>query len=252
MRATRKLNFTNRRKIEQSEVQITLQEKNGAPPTFSASFDFKSQLAPNARLFVEAYCNDTTQRFDYGRVSAPMPPENLTLNEINLGGNILFRVKVIDDAHSRALLIASAEKIQPVESDDKSRRGSLMTIKSVDLGQRTWAVDFSDDEIVVLLVNKRIPEAISRINSDPVFNGLIIPQVMREVLLNLVWENEDLESEDGWKSRWKEFIQSFAPDDIPTDGDTVEILSWVDDTVSEFCERFQFCDALVDHLGDDE
>jgi len=159
---------------------------------------------------------------------------------------------VVDDSQINARLLASAEKIHPAEGEENSQQGALMHIKSRDLGQRTWALEFSEDDLPVLLINKKIPEAISRIGSDPIFNSLIIPQVMREVLLNLLWPEDHVDDEQSWRGQWKELVLKFSPDDLPVDAELTEVLSWIDDTVNEFCERYRFCDALVEHLGDDE
>src|SRR5690606_22666154 len=106
----RKLNFTNRVSLDRSEIEIELKEQDGKPPRFSARFNFQKALDSDAKLYVEAYCGDTTQRFDFGTIASPVAAENLNLDRISLSGSVLFRVKVVDTRIKHGKLLALAEK----------------------------------------------------------------------------------------------------------------------------------------------
>lgn len=247
MRLSRKLNFTNRVSLDRSEIEIELKEQDGKPPRFSARFNFQKVLDPDAKLYVEAYCGDTTQRFDFGTIASPVAPENLHLDHISLSGTILFRVKVVDTKVKHGRLLALADKIRPSEPEDQLNRSSLMTIKGRDLGQQVWSMEFSEDDFPVLLINSKIPEAVSRLNTDSIFIGMIIPHALKQVLLRILFSNEDmLDDSDSWQFKWMEFVNKFAPDERPVEAEDFETHSWIDSVVEEFCERFQFCSRLTE------
>lgn len=246
MRLRRRLNFTNRIKLDRSEVEIEIKSQEEAIPSFVARFNFKKEYESDAKIYVEAYCGDTTQRFDFGTVGNPVSPESLALDGINLSGSTLFRVKVVDSKEKFSRLLALADKIRPSEPEDQVSKNSLMTIKGRDLGQRIWAVEFTAGDNPVLLVNSRIPEVLHRINSDPLFIGMIIPQALKEVLLRIViGDDEELDDSGSWQEHWTGFANRYAEEEMPADGDMTDKLNWVDSVVEEFCEQFQFCSQVL-------
>ncbi len=253
MRLSGTLNYTNRRKISRSEVTIELDRNNPLEPTFDATFHFNEPITPSARLFVEAYCGDTSQRFDFGTAGLPTPPLDRSLNQIDHKGSIRFRVKVVNHSDYVGRLIATVERFKPTELGEGQNRESLMYMKTSDLGQQVWSMEFSEDDVPILLLNRTIPEIMSRVKEDPLLNSIIIPQAFRLVLQFLVStvDNDEIE-EGGWQERWLEFLSRFSEPYIPDVQDPAESSAWIDRAVDEFCNYFKFRDLLVSDLGEDE
>lgn len=252
MKISRHINHTGRRKIKHSDVQITLNEHRSKAPTFDANFNLESGKFPaNAALYVEAYHKNTLQRFHFGTAGSPIPPENRTLDQIDLSGPILFRVKVVDNSEKIGRLVASAERLRPREDEEEESRASLMTFKSTDLGDLTWKMSFIPDSKPVLCINSRIPEAKEQLMKNPVFQGLILPAALRETLmfifLNIGGEDPD---EDSWHKPWLDFASFIAPEDKPDTTDPFEQSEWIDGVVTEFSRRHELCEQLVTRMKD--
>jgi hypothetical protein len=253
MKISRHINHTGRRKIKQSEVQISLNEHQGDAPSFDASFTLDSSKLPgDAALYVEAYHKNTSQRFHFGTAGSPIPPENRTLDQLDLSGPILFRVKIVDNSDRIGRLVASAERLRPKEDEEEDSRASLMTFKSTDLGDLTWKMSFSPGSSKpVLCINSHIPEAKGQLMNNPVFQGLVLPAALRETLmfifLNIAEEDPD---EDSWHKPWLDFASFIAPEDKPESADPFELNDWVDGVVTEFSRRHELCDLLVTRMED--
>lgn len=252
MKTSRHINHTGRRKIKRSEVQITLNEHPQAPPSFDASFRLDTGKLPgDATLFVEAYHKNTSQRFHFGTAGSPIPPEDRTLDQLDLSGPILFRVKVVDNSERIGRLVASADRLRPEEDEEEESRASLMTFKSTDLGDLTWKMSFIPDSKPVLCINNRIPEAKGQLMNNPLFQGLILPAALRETLLfiflNIAEEDAD---EDSWHKAWIDFASFIAPEDKPETDDPFELNDWIDGVVTEFSRRHELCDLLVTRMED--
>ena len=211
MQISRHLNYTGRRKIKHSEVEIELVEQTSRPPRFVANFNLDNNHVPaTADLYVEAYYKNTSQRFDFGTVSQPIPPSDTTLDHIDLSGPTLFRVKVVDNSDEAGKLIASVEKLTPKDDDLEEQKASLMIFKSIpEMGNLTWKIAFNEDHKPVLCINNKIPEAKNQLLHNPVFQSLILPAAFREVLMYISWDQEGEADEDSWQRQWIEFANNF-------------------------------------------
>ena len=80
------------------------------------------------------------------------------------------------------------------------------------------------------------------------FQSLIIPAAFREVLLYILWEQDegDEASEDSWQKSWLDFASEIAPYDRPHEED--QVYDWIDDIVSEFSSQHRFTDHLVKRM----
>lgn len=249
MQISRTINHTGRRNIKRSEVEIELADAGLGVPKFAANFRFeeKKPLPVDARLYIEAYHKNTSQRFDFGTAGAPASPESTALTEIDLSGPTLFRIKVVDEGGHVGRLIASAEGLQAKGDDSEEDRKSLMRVKTTDLGSQTWKLEFDNNVMPALCLNNRIPSAKEQLFQNPYFQGLVLPAVMREVLMFVFWNIESEADEDSWQKAWLDFANHLAPVDPPDadEADPVQLLDWVDATVAKFSEEWNLCDLLL-------
>lgn len=253
MQISRHINHTGRQKIKHTEVEIELVQQDGKPPAFQASFNLNLEKLPSgANLFIEAYHRNTSQRFGFGTAGAPIQPTDTTLTDIDLSGPTLFRVKVVDNSEKIGRLIASAEQLSPKDADEEEQRASLMIFKSVpEMGNLTWKLSFNEAHKPVLCINNRVPEAKHQLMNNPVFQSLILPAAFREVLLYILWSEEDEPSVGTWHSQWIDFAQELALEECPTsEGDSDRLMGWIDDVVRAFSESHHFCDHLIKRMED--
>ncbi|MFQ5642326.1 MAG: hypothetical protein ACE5FQ_01365 [Thiogranum sp.] len=106
------INYTGRRKILHSELQIKLVEHGDAVPEFDVDFSLKRENLPDdAAIYIEAYKNNTSQRFDFGTVGQITKPENRILDQIDLTAPTLFRIRLVSMADLLPVLTRSGRKV---------------------------------------------------------------------------------------------------------------------------------------------
>ena len=198
----RRFNSTGRRTIPSSRAAVTLRrlENDRSPPrTGSAGaadtrwcFDLRLDLGrfrfpPEARVRVEAWRGIAFQRWDWGTVGSPaqLVESERILNDVP--ETCQFRVSVIA-ANDSGRLLGLADKLRP-----KLPIESLLPLVPDDLGGEVWRLDYGQgDDIVVLKVNSELPDFSQAVRTDPVFRGLVMPQVLRSILERaLLVERED-------------------------------------------------------------
>ena len=237
------INHTGRRKLNRSEVKISLLERPASPPEFDAQFTFKANSLPSeAAIFIEAYHRNTQQRFSFGTVEAPKPPETTLLNELDLSGPVLFRVRVVDRTENEGQLIASVSGLRAEGDSDEDQRSSLIVVRSVPMGEQIWRISFEDNSKPELLINNRIPDPIGQIKGDHTFQALILPAAFRETLTFFVWNDEI--DDDSIQQEWISFAEKLGGD-RPASEDANDQLAWIDDVVDAFSSRFRLCEMLV-------
>lgn len=240
----RTLNYTQRRKVEQKQAQFSFSERTDEVPEFNVIFNIDGAVFPeDASLYVEAYHKETRQRFSFGKVSKIVPPDNRKLEQIDLSGPTLFKVIIVDESGNHGLLLASGDGFRADAKDDEDSKASILTVVSRPLHQIPWKVDFETGGAPELCLNSSIPNAIEKMRTDSVFQALILPAALKQVLTFYMW-NEDGESE--LSERWISFSNLFA--DKPEGTDPVEITAWIDEVVDGFTARFDLCDRLNNEL----
>lgn len=238
----RTFNYTQRRKIEKKEAQFSFEKDSLDSPVFNAHFSLDTTLYPSeAVIYVEAYYKETRQRFDYGSVANIQPPKSRVLDKLDLTGPIKFRVLIVDERESHGLLLASGDDFRADDSDDDDR-SSILPVRKRDLGQLTWKVEFETGSMPELCVNNAIPDVIEKVKSDPVFQSLILPSALKQVLVYYLWNEED-EDNDNYQ-QWLSFAEMLA-DKKPSTVDVIELLTWVDEVVENFSSRFDLTDRLM-------
>lgn len=243
----RRINFTGRKRIPHANVQLVLEEQGDLPPRFSGSVDLSGLGLPDdARVYVEAYHKESTQRFDCGKVGAFRFPKNTTLTDIDDSGAYNFRVKVLADSDGEARLAASADKIQAREpGTPNSEHEELLKV-----GRRQntegipWIVELPDFDngLPLLLFNSSIPGATEKMRHDPVFRGLVLPAAIRQVLAKLMVDESLTDPEPGsWQERWLRWSDRFADGPPPSPEEAEEQEEWIDGVVSGFSKEAQLC-----------
>lgn len=234
--AVRRLNYTGRRRLGQSDARVFIQTAEGQPPTFGATLTLgEYDLPADAKVFVEAYRQTSFMRFPCGTVGAFRLPDDRHLREFDSPEGVLFRVRITSSTAPEGLLLAEADALRPGLTEEVEQNSiSLLPIRSHDLGHQIFRVDFADRP--VLLVNSRVGDWRSA-SLDPVFISLVFPAAMREILTRILHIEKyfEIEESDRWESQWLKFCVAFpgVPDVPPDDKDKID--DWVDEAVGAFC-----------------
>ncbi|WP_170441316.1 hypothetical protein [Ruegeria arenilitoris] len=230
----RRFNYTQRKKL--SGQNITTRMVSTDPPVASVALHLsEEQLDPGARVFLEAYVGNISKRIDCNTVGDLKVPQTIDLRELQVGGSIHFRVKVVS---SGGLLLASADRIRLAGASEDSDRKPLMTVETTpELGEEIWRVEVSQSEHPRLLLNSRVHSIEDRLLRDPVLGGAILIPAVERVLHLLA---DDLEG-DVWQPDWVIFAKMFRPD---TDPQKImrpeEREEWVQDVISGFSKEHGF------------
>ena len=109
----RKFNYTGRKKINRSNILISL-FKNGRFIQFDAEIKLDGLNLPgNASVYVEPYYHFSFMRFNFGTVENFYPPNETLITEIPFSEILYFRIKVVDEIDIHGQLLAYADKIKP-------------------------------------------------------------------------------------------------------------------------------------------
>ena len=241
----RRLNFTRRRRISQSDVSIHLLQDDAPPLMFDARMSLdRYDLPPSANVFLEAYRRNAYMRFPWGTVSDIRPPsQRLALTDIDSADTVYFRVKVVGSEDEHGLILAQADRIRVTASDQ-----SILPVSVTDLDEIVWRLSFDDDE-PFLLVNSRIDGILDLVRSDASFAALVYPAVLRDILDRLCQEATDGgDDQQHWVTTWERFARTLNTEPIPG-SDGPERDRWIDSTANLFASKHSLLNRYRNSLN---
>ena len=202
----RRFNYTKRKEIKRQDCQISLHRTGGDLPYFSVRLVLGEYgFDASARIRVDAWRSNASQRWDFGTVSGVTPPslEERVLRDVPATAR--FKVSVVA-ADGSGLLYGVSPALTPKREDDPN--DSLLPIEfDDDLGNEVWRLDFGNDgDSAVLKLNGKIEGAADMAGSDQIFRPLVLPEVFREVLRHaLLVQGTELDDDRG--SDWDDWIK---------------------------------------------
>jgi hypothetical protein len=225
----RKLNFTERAKIPRTSVRVSLRRDADGTLFFEPQISLDG--FPPGRIFIEAYYRTSFMRFDCGSVDAFVLPGDLSLRDLDSGGLVHFRVKVVDGHR----IVAVADDIVVSEEHEQTAgRQPLLPVNFTDtLGQQAWRLVFEPSG-PVLELNNRIDAIQELAKKDAAFFALVYPAAVRQVLTQILLVDGRNAHDDGdeWWNLWMQWASRFSPQ-LPGGDD--EAPFWIDEVVSAFC-----------------
>ncbi len=244
--ATRKLNFTNRKRIRREDARISILEAGESFRVRAVLHLADYGLPDDARVYVEAYRRMQYMRFDYGSPAKPKPVSDTLLSEFDSPAGIRFRVKVVSGTAARGLILAEADGISPRGEDDADDIIHDLLPIAADatwLGDEFWRVDF-DGEQFQLNLNPQFGD-LDRICRSPEFRAFVLPAILRDILVRIVLVDDyrDTDDEFDLRSRWLTFLSTLpgapALDDLHENGDSDEVYEWINQAIAVFCRHHQ-------------
>lgn len=249
----RRFNYTNRLKIPRNRVDISL-FKDREGKYFRAKINLDNlDLAPEAKIYIEANYKGVYQRFAFGTVAHFKEPENTRLNELPETELAYFDIAIVDETGKVGLLLGSAKGIAVSTDGVPNDRIPLLPVNPADLKNQFWKLSFdsSDDGRPVLEINRNIPDIFEIARNDIKFISLVYPAAFRGVLEKLIEHGDFDTEEDSWVSDWLKFINSVLgiknlPDTDTENGNlSPEQEAWIDDCVNEYCKKMQLFEKFT-------
>lgn len=241
------VNFTGRKKILRSEVEISTINRNEAI-SFDAKFRFEAEkYSKSAKVYVEPYYKYSFMRFDFGTVGNIETPKNRELIDIPNEDNIQFRVKIVDETEGNGKIFAHATNLKP-NNKEYVGKDAILPINFVDLDQEVWKVSF-EAEKPFLEINKKIKDGKEFVRKNPLIHSLILPAALRIIISRIINDEEEYD-EDGdlWQNKWIRFVKQnlFVSREVPEANDEERIKEeWLDEVVSSFARKFYLFDKFI-------
>jgi hypothetical protein len=229
----RKLSLSGKRRIQKGDVRLALSSREAGKATCNIGLGRLDARYPlDARVFVEVYSRQAgMERFYWGTWAdvAKEPTRAFTFVGNVASQGLLGRIKVVA-ADGR--LLGEADKLRPDERRATGGRRELLEIHRVSLQEEVWRLDYDPQQGPRLLLNKELPTSFEY---GAVFQGLVFPTALREILRQLLREDpDDVEDDEGWQHVWLKLGKSFCPFDGPPRGDE-NGFEWVESVVQGFC-----------------
>ncbi len=253
----RSINFTGRQKIPRDRINITPK----ADGTFDANINLDGmKLAETSEVSLEAWDRFSMMCFDLGTVGNIRTIQNQHLDDIQRKDRIHFSVKVTETGSEHGKILAHYDNIHTVE---KENRDCILHVKIDDIGDQIWKVHFDEDGPILYLNNRlAIPNVRELVSKDPVFQSLVFPAIVKEILVRILINESDydLDDHDDWRSKWLLFIckiihQEEPPEPIKENGylqNEDELVAWItDDAIPEYCRFFSWKAKYDDFLRGD-
>lgn len=255
----RRFNYTGREKLNRDAVKISINKTNGKPKSITAKLNLNEIKYPgDTKIYLDAYHRTDRKRFDFGKLSQPVIPHDLTIDELAYTDNLMFRLMLIDESGEQGKIIAHADRIR---ADEEAEKKPILPVKFDDLGQQIWRLEFTGEEGgPILCLNNKIPALENLVKTDSIFFMYVFPAAIREILIHMIFidtvENPD-EPALNWHSDWLKFSKMILPNEPfpdldPDKFDKDEIVKWIDQVIEEFCNsRRQEWESVKSKLAGD-
>lgn len=238
----RTFNFTERRRINRKDLSIVLRPTDGRWE-FDGTFSLREYAFPETgEIWVEAYRQNLWMQWPWGTIGNPVVPADRVLSEFDVPDGVLFRVRVVQPpGPEHHKLLGEADGIpfvMPGDVDD--RRRHLLVPEPDELGQLAWKLDF-DSEPPRLKINRDARPSWKEMARSPQFMSLVFPEILRQMLLHVLFEekwSEEDDEEGSWQTNWILFAKNLgALGEVPRKEAEIERKSWVDEAVRAFSRR---------------
>jgi hypothetical protein len=237
-------NFTNRRDIPSELVKIEdlstpVQNQLVVRDLDLSSFEFPD----HARIWLSAQRHYLYQRFDLGRPSAPSIGTPVRLDSFDAAGlaGVSFRLLVVEPAGK---LLGSSKLFSLPTAGRQST--PLLDMRSRDLGQEVWQLELDEETGPLLLVNSRIPDPDTVVNS-PMFISCVLPFLVKQIAVWMMTTEID-DNPDTVPGKWLRFFGDLGVElDYDAHRTYQDITVIADDAARQFAAGHRLLDSYVQY-----
>jgi hypothetical protein len=249
-----KMNYTGRVDILEHEIEATYQVDNDEYSLTLKWLLGHYGLPSNCNLFVEMKGGSQTtetRRFELGTLIDGNGEKTLKIAQVRNPELIKLRFGVVEvDTNGLPMIKADRDRIAPHNLNENNQsRSFLKMIKSSELIV-PWRVDFIDEE-PVLLITDRQELFHSLRDTSPLFQPLVLSDVVRQVFERLAINEADYSNAviKQWVKFFEDltcpigFIQMERLGATEEELDEVKLMSQI--VSEEFSKKFKFIDAIA-------
>jgi hypothetical protein len=258
-RISRHFNYTHRVRIPASKIHVEIERgEDGKNRGIVKKLDLTDHGRHAEQVWNAAHVIVEARRVSMGLYHrqvlgtiAEIRQKNKPITPIELAefpdeSEIVFRFKVVDPDKK---LLGEVDGIRTGERADTERE-PLIPLIPTDLKEELWRVDTSDEAVGPrVLVNKRLPNASGLLMRDPVLRGLILPQIVRQVLAEVATSDQQSEP---WAANWISFADRLGHSELPDAEDDEAVRGWINDVVETFTIGLKMASAAETHMRAEE
>lgn len=226
--------------IEKQRISIIVDEGSQRLAFSLARLDLSNLPLPlPLNVVVIARKGNAEERVELGSVST-WDKGFRSLSELGEDGTWAFRVLLVHPGSAK--LVAAAENVRPEGQGDSS---SFIALESAELGQRPWEIQILElDGRAVIRFNKEIYHSAGEADADKFFIGMILPEAIRRLA---EWvANTPGALEDAVWEPFKSWLTLHGITEEPDEDSQEQKVSWCNEVVNAFCDRFEFAAQLRD------
>jgi hypothetical protein len=246
VKSTRRiLNFTSRKTIDLSRVQVVASTEGGQGFLQVHKLDLSGYGIPDGcPVILEAMTRrDGKIRVELGVTPEPELTKKLKVEPIFFN-SARVRLNILD-ASGTGKIVASVEDVDIDIPETSGLRSLLPTLEVENLVHRVWRLRVDNDGYC-LEINKNFP-LISEVVRSPEFFAIVMPDVIRQIAISIVDENCPIP--DMLKNKWELLFAAAYSD--PLDLKNTEPEAWADDVAEALSGRYSLITAYQ-NIWEDE
>jgi len=257
-RISRHFNYTDRVRIPASKIHVEIERgEDGKYRCIVKKLDLTEHGRHAEEAWKAAHVVVEARRVSMGlyykqvigtvaETQQKKPITPIELAEFPDESEIVFRFKVVDPDKK---LLGEIDGIRTGERAETERE-PLIPLIPTDLKEELWRVDASDEAVGPrVLVNKCLPNASGLLMRDPIVRGLILPQIVRQVLMLVATTEQESEP---WAANWISFADRLGHSELPNAADDEAVRDWVNDVVESFTASHKMASTAEIHMRAEE
>lgn len=247
MKSTRRiLNFTSRKSIDLSRVQVVALANGEEGFLQVHKLDLSGYGIPDGcPVILEAMTRrDGKIRVELGVTPDPELTKRLKVEPIFFS-SARIRLNILD-ASGTGKIVASAEDVNVDIPETAGLRSLLPTLEVENLVHRLWRLRVDSDGFC-LEINKNFP-LVGEVIRSPEFLALVMPDVVRQIAISTVDENCPIP--EVLKNKWDLLFASVYSD--PLDLKNTEPDSWADEVAEALSGRHSLIILYQNMRGEEE
>lgn len=235
------INFTSRRKIKSSFVDIRIVSRSEKCIRLRVAVDTKVLKTDEVyRLVLDGFDRGRHQR----RTISNPAGQDLDFTDFPADASLRFKVRQIATGAREGLVMAATADIWPVEIEGTVQKQPFLVPELDDLGALPWRIEWEGDSANPRLVLNRKLEDKFGSWRHPALQALYLPAMLRDLLTGLICRNPSADEldDDTLGGRIIAFCKERFDAVVPSedfqgpDGLSDEWLVWAEECVTQFSE----------------
>ena len=121
-------------------------------------------------------------------------------------------------------------------------RKTLLPLTISEISPLVWKLDLDRDDGPVLYIDRSVPDA-KVFASSPLFKGLVMNTVIKQIFQKILAQGEDEQTE--WMQQWLEWSHQFLPNsEIPWNDEELQ-LDWLQSLQENFASRWNLLQNFI-------